>query len=58
MVYKINKKKKIIKILDQEFVKNNKENWKLLVNEKEYDICEHVECVKYDKNVSNENDDV
>ena len=46
MIYKINKEEKNIKILGKEFVTNNKNKYKLLINRKEYDICE---CIEYDK---------
>ena len=38
MIYKINKEEKITKILGKEFVKNNKDKCKLLINKKEYEI--------------------
>ena len=49
MTYKINKEKKI-KILGEKFVKNNKKNYKLLINKKEYKICEYIEHDKYEVN--------
>ena len=44
-----------IKILGNEFIKNNKQNCKMIINEREYEICRNIECNKYG---INENDDL
>ena len=53
MIHKINNKENKIKILGKKFIKNNKENCRLIINKKEYDICEYIE---YDKYSINKND--
>ena len=50
MVYKIDKERDGIQILGEEFVKANKENCKIIINQKTYDICERIEYDKYDIN--------
>ena len=55
MIYKINKEENNIKILGEEFVKNNKGKCMLLINTQEYDLCESIEFCEYG---INENDDL
>ena len=43
MIYKIEKDKDILKILDDEFVKNNKNRGKLIINNKKYQIKDFYE---------------
>ena len=50
MIYKINKNNNKIKVLDQQFIKNNKENYTLIVNNKIYNLCEYIKYDKYDIN--------
>ena len=50
VAYKIDEDEKKIKVLDEEFIKNNKGNCKLFINKKEYDICEYIEYKKYSIN--------
>ena len=38
--YKIEKNDKEIKLFGEEFVNNNKDNCKIIINEKEYDLVE------------------
>ena len=54
MVYKINKDSKGFIVLGEKFVKNNKGSCKLIINKKEYDLCEYIE---YDEYEINKNDD-
>ena len=54
MTYKINKNAKYSRILGENFVKNNAGNCKLLINNKEYDLCKYI---LYDKSGINKNDD-
>ena len=46
MTYLINEEK-TIKILDENFVINNKGNYKLFINKIEYEICEYIEYEKF-----------
>ena len=55
VIYKKNKEENGIKVLGKIFVENNKENFKLLINEKKYDISEYI---KYDDYGINKNDDL
>ena len=54
MRYRINKDKENIKILGSIFVANNKANFRLLINENIYNLCEYIEYEKYG---INKNDD-
>ena len=55
IVYKNNIRDKEIRILGKTFVKNNKGNCKLLINKKEYDLCEFI---KKDECCINTNNDL
>ena len=55
MIYKINKEEEEIKILCEDFVEENKGKCKLIINKKEYDLCEKI---KYDKYGINKEDDL
>ena len=46
MIYKINNEMENIRILGEKFVENNKRNFKLFINKKEFELCEYI---KYDK---------
>ena len=51
MVYLLNKEgneeKDGIQILGKDFVKNNKQNCKMIINKKEYDICDYIRYNDY-----------
>ena len=42
IIYKIEKNKNKIKIFDEYFVKNNKENCKIIIDEEEREICSEL----------------
>ena len=48
MIYKINSP--LIRVLGNEFVKNNKGKYKLFINKKEHDICELILCKEFNIN--------
>ena len=43
IIYKINKNEKSIKLFDSKFVKNNKNNCFILINNKRCEICEYYD---------------
>ena len=45
-----NKKKNGVKILGEEFVKNNKQNCKMIINKEEYEICGYITYSQYNIN--------
>ena len=49
LIYNINKEDKVIKIFGEEFVKNNINNCKMIVNNKEYKISEKFKIQNYNK---------
>ena len=48
MVYKINNEEKQIKVLNSIFVNNNKKKFKLIINNKECNLCQYIECNQND----------
>ena len=50
MVYQINRKEESIKVLGSVFVTNNKAKCKLIINEREYDLCEFIKYNEYNIN--------
>lgn len=42
MIYKIEANSQKIRILNEEFVKNNKDNCKIILNDKEQEICSEI----------------
>ena len=50
MIYKINKYEDKIKVLDEEFVENNKGKCKFFINNKKYDISEYIKYDQYNIN--------
>ena len=52
MIYNINKKNNKIRILGEKFVKCNKLNCKLLINNKKYSLCDCIEYSKYNINTN------
>ena len=50
MIYKIEEINKKIRILDEEFVKNNKDNCKIVIDGKEMEICTELEIPENLKN--------
>ena len=54
MIYQKDKNKREIRVLGEEFIINNKGNCKLIINKKEFNICE---CLKYDEYDINKDDD-
>ena len=55
MIYKINKKNRKIRILGENFVKRNKRNCQLIINNKKYVLRD---CIEYSKYNINTNDDL
>ena len=54
MIYKKDNNKNKIQILGEDFVKNNKINCKMIINNNEYDIESHIEDGQYGINGNNE----
>ena len=50
IIYDINKNDKIINIFGYEFVKNNKNNCKMIIDNEEYEISEKYNIKAYSKN--------
>ena len=51
IIYQINKEnKEYIKIFGNKFVENNKNICKMIIDNKEYEICEKYNIKKYNKN--------
>ena len=50
IIYNIKQNEKEIRIFGKEFVKNNKNNCYLLINNKKYEICEYYKLNEKKKN--------
>ena len=53
MIYSIDKESNEIRIMGRDFVRNNNRSCKMIINNKEYEICDYI---KYDKYNINKND--
>ena len=47
MIYSLDKEKDGIRILGKDFVKNNKRNCKVIINKREYKLCDYINYDKY-----------